>query len=297
MSVSTKYMIYHQSIEKNRNVSHSEYINQAKLTKRSISSSQFIVLIKSTWRDPGSYLLVFSSWWNRLDEIKYLVFLSTRPEKVDMTRSRILSSCLLILNKSTWQDSGSCLLVFSSWRSRLDEIQDLFFLSFRPEEVDLTRFRIFSSCLLVLKKSTRRDSGSFLLVFSSCRSRLDEIQDLFFLSSHPHQVDLTRSRILSFCLLVLTNSTWRDSGSYLLVFSSSSSRLDEIPDLAFLSSRPGKVDLTRLRILSFCLLASSSCLLDSFSRLLVFAPWFISSSGGTFKLPYSCVQEGEKASF
>ena len=236
--------------------------------------------------------------WNRLDKIKYLVFLSTRPEKVDLTRSRILSSCLLILIKSTWHDSGSCLLVlkkstwrdsgsfllvFSSCRSRFDEIHDLFFLSSHPHQVDLTRSMILSSCLLILMKSTWRDPGTCLLVFSSWRSRLDKIQDLVFLSSRPDEVDLTRSRILSYYLLVMTKSTWRDSGSCLLVFSSSSSRLDEIPDLAFLSSRPDEVNLTRLRILSFCLLASSSCLLDSFSRLLVsssrLAPWFISSSG------------------
>ena len=143
-------------------------------------------------------------------------------------RSMILSSCLLILMKSTWRDPGTCLLVFSSWRSRLDEIQYLVFLSSRPDEVDLTRFRILSSCLLVLTKSTWRDPGSCLLVFSSWRSRLDEIQDRVFLSSHPHRVDSTRSRILS--------------------------------------SRPDEVDLTRLRNLSFCLLASSSWLIFSSSR-------------------------------
>ena len=214
------------------------------------SSSLLLLLMKLTWRDPGSCLLVFSSWWNRLDEIMYLVFLSTRPEEVDLTRSRILSSCLLILIKSTWQDSGSCLLVFSSWRSRLDEIRDLFFLSSRPEEVDLTRFRILSSCLLILIKSTWRD--------------------LAFLSSRPDEVDLTRFRILSSCLLILIKSTRRDPGSYLLVFSSWRSRLDEIEDLVFLIS---------------CLVFLSSWLIFS-SSLLVFAPWFISSSGGTFKLPY-----------
>ena len=138
---------------------------------------------------------------SRLDEIQDLVFLSSCLTEVDLTRSKILSSCLLVLQKSTWRDPRSRLLVFSSYISRLDEIQDLVFLSLRLTEVDLTRSSILSFCLFVLQKSTWRDprsclfvfltlfsrllvfSGSCLFVFSSYRSRLDEIQDLVFLSS------------------------------------------------------------------------------------------------------------------
>ena len=178
-------------------------------------------------------LLVNTSWKSRLDEIQDFVFLSSHPHQVDLTRFR-----------------------------------PLVFLSSRPEEVDLTRFRIFSSCLLVLTKWTWRDSGSFLLVFSSWRSRLDEIHDLFFSSSPPDEVDLTRFRILSSCFLILIESTRRDPGSCLLVFSSWRSWLDEIEDLVFLSS---------------CLVFLSSWLIFSSSRLR--SLWFISSSGGTSKLP------------
>ena len=197
-----------------------------------ILSSCFLVLQKSIWRDPRSCLLIFSSNRSRLDEIKDLVFLFSCPTEVDLPRSKILSSCLLVLQKSTCRDPRSCLLVFSSYRSRLAEIQDLVFLSFRLTEVDLPRSRILSFCLFVLQKSTWRDPGSHLFVFSSYRSRLDEIQDLVFLSS------------------------WL----FFLVFSSSQ-------DLAFLSSRPTEVDLTRSKILSFCLLDSFSRLLVSSSRL------------------------------
>ena len=244
------------------------------LTRFMIFSSCLLVLKKSTWRDSGSFLLVFSSCRSRFDEIQDLFFLSSHPHQVDFTRSRNLSSCLLILTKSTWRDPVSCLLVFSSWRSRLDKIQDLVFLSSRPDEVDLTRSMILSSCLLILMKSTSRDPGTCLLVFSSWRSRLDEIQYLVFLSSRPDEVDLTRFRILSSCLLVLTKSTWRDPGSCLLVFSSWRSRLDEIQDLVFLSSRHDEVDLTRFRIVSSCLLILiESTRRDPGSCLLVFSSW------------------------
>ena len=73
-----------------------EYDRQVEMTKswRSLSS-RLLILIKSTWRDPGSCLLVLS------------------PHQVDLTKSGILSSCLFVLKTSTWWDRGSCLFVFS----------------------------------------------------------------------------------------------------------------------------------------------------------------------------------------
>ena len=188
-----------------------------------------------------SHLLVFSSSLIRLDEVPDLVF------------------SVLILVKSILRDPGFYLHVFSSWWSRLDDIQYLVFSSIHPHEFDLTRSVILSSCLLVIIKSTWRDQGSCLLV----QIRLiDLIQYLVFLSLLPREVEMTRYRLLSSRLLILIKSTW------------------QYPRACLMSSPPEEADLTRSRILTFCLLASSSCLLDSFSRL------HISSSGGTFKLPY-----------
>jgi len=194
--------------------------------------------MKPNWQNAVSRHLNVLSISNRLDEIQNLVFLSSRPDEHDLTRLGILSSCILVQTKSTWRDPGSRLLVFPSWRRRLDEIEDLIFLSSRPDEVDLKRSWITSSCLPVLTKTTLRDWGSYLLIFSSRRSRLDEILDHVFLSSRHNEVDLMRSWILSSCILVLNESTWRDPVSLLLLFSSWRSRLDEIEDLVFLSSRP-----------------------------------------------------------
>ena len=183
-------------------------------------SSRLLILIKSTLRDPGFYLLAFSSWWSRLDKIQYN-FMSSSRFLVWWNRLDNYSvSRLLVFSSSwIWQDQGSCLLVFSSSSIQLDEIQALVFSSFHPHQVELMRSRILSSRLLILIKSTWRDPGSCLLVFSSSSSRIDEIQDLVFSSSHPHQVDVTRSRILSSSVLVLNKSTWRDWGSCLFVFS------------------------------------------------------------------------------
>ena len=130
------------------------------------------------------------------------------------THCNISSSRLLILMKSTWRNQWS---VVPS--SRPDEV-DLTISSissprlFLPHEVDLTRSRILSSCLLV--KS----------------SRLNYIQYFVFLSSCPEEVDLTRSSILSSRLSFLMKSTWRDPVSCLLVLNKTSG-LDEIESFAF----------------------------------------------------------------
>ena len=198
-------------------------------------------------------LLLFSSSSSRFDDIQDLVLSSSNPHQVDFTRSRILSSCLLVLMKSTWRYSVSRLVVFSSPWSWLDKIKDLVILSSRPNQVYLNRASISLSRLFFLMKLTWQDPGSCLLVFSSksspvdlepiscllvfssSSSRIAEIQDLVLLSSRPEEVDFTRSRILSFRLIILVKLNWWDPGSRLLVFSSSSSQLDEIQDLVFLS--------------------------------------------------------------
>ena len=263
-----------------------------------------------------SCLLVFSSWRSRLDDIEDLVFsssyphqvnltksrlLSSYPPQVDLTRSRILSSRLLILIKSTWRDPGSCLLVFSSSKSRLDEIQDLVCSSSYPHQVELSRSRILSSRLIILIKSTWRGPGSCLLVLSSSSSRVDEIEDLVFLSwrsrlddiedivfssSHPHQVELTRSMILSSRLIILIKSTWRDPLSCLIV---SHPRQVNVTRSGISGSRLLILIKSNWRDPWSCLFVFSSRLfvfLTPFSRFLAFSYWFISSPGDTFSVSY-----------
>ena len=196
---------------------------------------------------------------------------SSNPYQTNFTRSRILSSCLLILMKSTWQDpisqySRLLVLMKSTWRYSVG----LVFSSFHPREFDLTTSTILSSCLLVLFKSTWRDHGS-RFVFSFRWSRLDEIKILysrFFVQIKSNWLD----QYLVFPSFFLVKLTWRDQGSCLLiikstwwypgsclhVFSSWRGRLDVIEDLVFLSSR--------LVFLSSWLLFSSSRLV--FSSLL-----------------------------
>ena len=204
----------------------------SRLDDKSILSSSLFILMKLTWQDPGSCLLLFLSKSSRLDEIQHLVFSSSLPHEVDLTRSRILSSPLLVKIKSTWRDPASRLLVFSSSWSWLDKIQDLVFLSSRPNQVDL-------------------------------------IQYFVFLSSRADEVDLTRSSILSSprlsflmkstwrdlgsCLLVLIKSTWRDLGSRLFVFSSWRSLLDESEDLVLAFSPRLFVFLTPFLVFSSAL--------------------------------------------
>ena len=114
-------------------------------------SSCLLILIKSTLRNPA----------------EDFIFLSSRPDEVDLTIFSISSSHLFILMNLTWRDQGPYLLVFSS------------------SSVNLTRSRHLSSRPFILIMSNWWDPGSCLL------------------NSHPHQVDLTRSKILFSCLLVL----------------------------------------------------------------------------------------------
>ena len=132
----------------------------------------------------------------------------------------------------------SCHLIFSSFISRLDEIQDHVILSSRLLEVDLIRYRIMSSrssSLLEVDLMQIQDhviSSSLLF-----RSRLDEIQYLVISSSRLLEVVLMRSSILSSHLLFFQKSTWWDPGSCHLIFSSFRRRLDEIQDLVISSFR------------------------------------------------------------
>ena len=176
-------------------------VHQDEKTRRYDHGSRQVDLIRTRrWEDEImrtvniydlSHLFIFSSSLVRLDENQDLVFSSFNPHQIDFTRSRILSSCLLVLMKSTWQDPISRILAVSSWGSRLDDIQYLVFSSFHPNEFDLTRSRILSSCLLVQIKSTWQEPVSRLPVFSPSSSWIDKIQDLVFLSSRPNQVELT----------------------------------------------------------------------------------------------------------
>ena len=162
----------------------------------SISSSCLLILIMYIWRDPGSCPLVFYN-----------------PHQVDFTRSRILSSCLFVLMKSTWQYPISRLL------DCLDEVDLTIFSisSAHPREFDLTSYKI---------------------------------KDLVFLSSRPNQVELIRNQYLVFSSPHPHHSSGQQDEIQALVFSSSSSRIDsELQDLVFSSSHP----LTRSTILSSCL--------------------------------------------
>ena len=148
-------------------------------------------------------------------------------------------------------------------------------LSFSPswtQEVELTRCRISSSCLLGPKKSSWRDAGSrllgpkrsswldagaLLLTFLHPRSRVDEMPDLVFSSSWTQEVELTRCRISpSRFLGPKKSSSWRDGTSRLLVFlDPRSRRVDEIPHLAFSSSWTQEVvEFTWCHISPSCLL-------------------------------------------
>ena len=97
---------------------------EVNLTRSRILLSHLFVTRKSTWPDPGSCYLIFSSLGSRLDKIVDLVISSFRHLEVNLTRSGILSSWLLVTRKSTWPEPRSCYLIFSSQGSRLDQIQD-----------------------------------------------------------------------------------------------------------------------------------------------------------------------------
>ena len=126
-------------------------LHEVDMTSFMILSSHHLVLMKLKWRYPAvSRLVVFLSSWGWLDMIQYLVFSSFLPHEVDLTRSRILSSCLFFKSSRLDYISSmssilySCLIVLmkSTWR---DPVSRLSFLM----------------------QSTWRDPWSCLLVFSS----------------------------------------------------------------------------------------------------------------------------------
>ena len=198
--------------------------------------NHLLVTTKSTWPDPGSCYLIFWSQGSRLNQKMYPVISSFHHLEVNLTRSGISSSWLLVTRKSTWPEPGSFYLIFSSLGSRLDQIHDLVISSFRHYEVDLTRSRILLSHLLVTRKTTLPDRGSCYLIFLSLGSRLDQIEDLVISSSAHKEVDLTRYTILLSHLLVTRMSTWPYPGSCYLVFCLQGSRLNQIYDLVISSS-------------------------------------------------------------
>ena len=206
------------------------------------SSSHLLVLIKSTWRDPGSYLLVFLSCWSRLEKIQYLVssswsrhdeihdlvfpssrpddvdlklvFSSFHPHKVDLTRSRILSSCLLVKIKSTRLDPISRLLVFpSSWYGSLkvppeDEINQ----EARTRRRDEKTRKWVKKTRRWDEKTKRRDPRSRQVDFVGTRRQKDEIVDLVK-STWLGREDKTRSWISWSWLHEEEKTRRRDTGS------------------------------------------------------------------------------------
>ena len=120
-------------------------------------------------------------------------------------------------------------------------------------------------------KSNRREARSRLLAFLDQRSRVDEMLDLPSHFSSTQEVELTRCRISPSHLLGPKKSSWRDAGSHLLVFLDPRSWVNEMLDLAFLSSWTQEVELTRCRISPSRLPGPKmSSWRDAGSRLLVF---------------------------
>ena len=235
---------------------------------------------KSTWQDLKTRLFASLDARSRVDEMPDLAFSSSWTQEVASTRCRISPSRFL------WP------------RSWVDEMPDLVFSPSWTQEVELTRCRISPSRLLGPNKSSWRDAGSRLLAFLDPGSRVDKMPDLVFSPSWTQEVELTRCRISSSRLLHVLGPrkpSWQDARSRLPAFLDPRSRVDEMPDLVFLSSLTQKVELTRCRISPSRLLGpTTSYWRDARSRLLPFLdPRSRVDEMPDLAFSFSCTREAE----
>ena len=215
---------------------------EGKTRRRDTASSQ-VNLILTRRQDFGSCQVNFTmmkrrdTWYRHVDFIRTrpddvdlkLVFSSFHPHKVDLTRSRILSSCLLVKIKSTRLDPISRLLVFpSSWYGSLkvppeDEINQEARTRRRDEKKKKKRKkkkrrRDEKTRKWVKKtrrwdeKTKRRDPRSRQVDFVGTRRQKDEIIDLVK-STWLGREDKTRSWISWSWLHEEEKTRRRDTGS------------------------------------------------------------------------------------
>ena len=196
-------------------------------------------------QNTGYSQVLRSTWFGREDEktIRSWI-LSGQLHGEGKTRRRDTASSQVNLILTRRQDFGSCQVNFTMMKRR-----DTWY-----RHVDFIRTRRWEDKIMDLVMSTSWGWEDIILILSS-RLHQDEkttrydprsrqvdlirtrIENLIFLSSIPHEVYLTRSRILSSCLLVQIKSTWRDPVSCLLVLIKSTWR-DRLSSacLVFLSS-------------------------------------------------------------
>ena len=182
---------------------------EGKTRRRDTASSQ-VNLILTRRQDFGSCQVNFTmmkrrdTWYRHVDFIRTrpddvdlkLVFSSFHPHKVDLTRSRILSSCLLVKIKSTRLDPISRLLVFpSSWYGSLkvppeDEINQEARTRRRDEKKKKKKKK-------KKEDETRRRENESRRQEDEMRRQKDEILDLVKSTSSGREDKKTRSSISS----------------------------------------------------------------------------------------------------